>query len=163
MTDNHSAPPDVTGLSERSVHAERPQVASVRGLPRGYTHTSIMETADGESPKAPACCHHDSRASSFLTRLFPVRKREYHVIFPQNSQHYILHSEVQTVWFVFSDWDSKLKILSTHKYKVDLSNILDLFFTVLIYWKKSGIFLPVFVCFCSFKPDSIMSSACSFL
>ncbi|XP_066542370.1 disco-interacting protein 2 homolog A isoform X1 [Hoplias malabaricus] len=42
--DNHCAPPDVTGLSER------PQVASVRGLPRGYTHThtgSAMETADG--------------------------------------------------------------------------------------------------------------------
>ncbi|XP_037395065.1 disco-interacting protein 2 homolog A isoform X4 [Pygocentrus nattereri] len=46
--DNHCAPPDVTGLSERSLHAERPQVASVRGLPRGYTHTSsTMETADG--------------------------------------------------------------------------------------------------------------------
>ncbi|KAL6484252.1 hypothetical protein MHYP_G00062970 [Metynnis hypsauchen] len=45
--DNHCAPPDVTGLSERSLHAERPQVASVRGLPRGYTHTSsTMETAD---------------------------------------------------------------------------------------------------------------------
>lgn len=46
LTDNHCAPPDVTGLSERS------QVASVRGLPRGYTHTnpsSAMDTADGES------------------------------------------------------------------------------------------------------------------
>lgn len=51
-TDNHSAPPDVTGLSERSLHhAERPQVASVRGVSRGYNHqTSVMETADGEFP-----------------------------------------------------------------------------------------------------------------
>ncbi|XP_063069587.1 disco-interacting protein 2 homolog A isoform X3 [Engraulis encrasicolus] len=48
--DNHSAPPDVTGLSERSLHAgERSQVASVRGLPRGYNHASVMETADGIS------------------------------------------------------------------------------------------------------------------
>lgn len=49
-TDNHSAPPDVTGLSERqSRHAERPQVASVRGVSRGYNHqTGVMETADGE-------------------------------------------------------------------------------------------------------------------
>ncbi|XP_053536693.1 disco-interacting protein 2 homolog A isoform X3 [Ictalurus punctatus] len=45
--DNHCAPPDVTGLSERS------QVASVRGLPRGYTHThpsSAMDTADVQQP-----------------------------------------------------------------------------------------------------------------
>lgn len=51
-TDNHSAPPDVTGLSERSLHhTERPQVASVRGVSRGYNHqTSVMETADGEFP-----------------------------------------------------------------------------------------------------------------
>lgn len=49
-TDNHSAPPDVTGLSERSLrHTERPQVASVRGVSRGYNHhPSVMETADGE-------------------------------------------------------------------------------------------------------------------
>ncbi|KAG7466928.1 hypothetical protein MATL_G00147670 [Megalops atlanticus] len=45
--DNHSAPPDVTGLSERSVHVERPQMPSVRGVPRGYNHTSVLETADG--------------------------------------------------------------------------------------------------------------------
>lgn len=50
--DNHSTPPDVTGLSERSSrHTERPQVASVRGVSRGYNHhTSVMETADGKSP-----------------------------------------------------------------------------------------------------------------
>ncbi|XP_053352066.1 disco-interacting protein 2 homolog A isoform X3 [Clarias gariepinus] len=45
--DNHCAPPDVTGLSERS------QVASVRGLPHGYTHThpsSAMDTADVQQP-----------------------------------------------------------------------------------------------------------------
>lgn len=50
--DNHSTPPDVTGLSERSSrHSERPQVASVRGVSRGYNHhTSVMETADGKFP-----------------------------------------------------------------------------------------------------------------
>lgn len=49
--DNHSAPPDVTGLSERSLrHMERPQVASVRGVSRGYNHATVMETADGEFP-----------------------------------------------------------------------------------------------------------------
>ncbi|XP_072541487.1 disco-interacting protein 2 homolog A isoform X9 [Salminus brasiliensis] len=49
--DNHCAPPDVTGLSERSLHGERSQVASVRGLSRGYTHTSsTMETADVQQP-----------------------------------------------------------------------------------------------------------------
>ncbi|XP_027018366.2 disco-interacting protein 2 homolog A isoform X6 [Tachysurus fulvidraco] len=45
--DNHCAPPDVTGLAERS------QVASVRGLPHGYTHThpgSAMDTADVQQP-----------------------------------------------------------------------------------------------------------------
>lgn len=46
---NNSAPPDVTGLSERSLHVERPQVSSVRGIPCGYMNTSVMETADGES------------------------------------------------------------------------------------------------------------------
>ncbi|XP_014888938.1 disco-interacting protein 2 homolog A isoform X12 [Poecilia latipinna] len=47
--DNHSAPPDVTGLSERSsIHLERPQVGSVRGVSRSYNHhASMMETADG--------------------------------------------------------------------------------------------------------------------
>uniref|UniRef100_A0A8C9G7V2 Disco interacting protein 2 homolog A n=1 Tax=Pavo cristatus TaxID=9049 RepID=A0A8C9G7V2_PAVCR len=44
--DNHSAPPDVTtGLVEH-LHHERPQVASVRGVPRGY-NSSILETGDG--------------------------------------------------------------------------------------------------------------------
>ncbi|EMP29304.1 Disco-interacting protein 2 like protein A [Chelonia mydas] len=48
--DNHSAPPDVTtGLVEH-LHHERPQVASVRGIPRGY-NSSILETADGEYVK----------------------------------------------------------------------------------------------------------------
>uniref|UniRef100_A0A8C2CGB7 Disco-interacting protein 2 homolog A n=1 Tax=Cyprinus carpio TaxID=7962 RepID=A0A8C2CGB7_CYPCA len=61
------APPDVTGLSERSVHAERPQVASVRGLPRGYTHTSVMETADG----VPV----NSRVSSKIQQLLNTLKR----------------------------------------------------------------------------------------
>nr|XP_008506888.1 PREDICTED: disco-interacting protein 2 homolog A-like isoform X2 [Equus przewalskii] len=45
--DLHSAPPDVTtGLVEHS-HCERPQLASVRGVPRGYSG-SILETAGGE-------------------------------------------------------------------------------------------------------------------
>uniref|UniRef100_A0A8C1IN80 Disco-interacting protein 2 homolog A n=1 Tax=Cyprinus carpio TaxID=7962 RepID=A0A8C1IN80_CYPCA len=61
------APPDVTGLSERSVHAEHPQVASVRGLPRGYTHTSVMETADG----VPV----NSRVSSKIQQLLNTLKR----------------------------------------------------------------------------------------
>uniref|UniRef100_A0A8C1BGN6 Disco-interacting protein 2 homolog A n=1 Tax=Cyprinus carpio carpio TaxID=630221 RepID=A0A8C1BGN6_CYPCA len=65
--DNHSAPPDVTGLSERSVHAERPQVASMRGLPRRYTHTSVMETADG----VPV----NSRVSSKIQQLLNTLKR----------------------------------------------------------------------------------------
>uniref|UniRef100_A0A9J8AP86 Disco-interacting protein 2 homolog A n=1 Tax=Cyprinus carpio carpio TaxID=630221 RepID=A0A9J8AP86_CYPCA len=65
--DNHSAPPDVTGLSERSVHAEHPQVASVRGLPRGYTHTSVMETVDG----VPV----NSRVSSKIQQLLNTLKR----------------------------------------------------------------------------------------
>uniref|UniRef100_A0AAR2LLB7 DMAP1-binding domain-containing protein n=1 Tax=Pygocentrus nattereri TaxID=42514 RepID=A0AAR2LLB7_PYGNA len=66
--DNHCAPPDVTGLSERSLHAERPQVASVRGLPRGYTHTSsTMETADG----VPV----NSRVSSKIQQLLNTLKR----------------------------------------------------------------------------------------
>ncbi|XP_070345228.1 disco-interacting protein 2 homolog A isoform X11 [Equus asinus] len=45
--DLHSAPPDVTtGLVEHS-HCERPQLASVRGVPRGYSG-SILETAGGK-------------------------------------------------------------------------------------------------------------------
>uniref|UniRef100_A0A8C9G5B4 Disco interacting protein 2 homolog A n=1 Tax=Pavo cristatus TaxID=9049 RepID=A0A8C9G5B4_PAVCR len=45
-SNNHSAPPDVTtGLVEH-LHHERPQVASVRGVPRGY-NSSILETGDG--------------------------------------------------------------------------------------------------------------------
>ncbi|XP_053536695.1 disco-interacting protein 2 homolog A isoform X5 [Ictalurus punctatus] len=62
--DNHCAPPDVTGLSERS------QVASVRGLPRGYTHThpsSAMDTADG----VPV----NSRVSSKIQQLLNTLKR----------------------------------------------------------------------------------------
>ncbi|XP_038149274.1 disco-interacting protein 2 homolog A isoform X1 [Cyprinodon tularosa] len=49
ITDNHSAPPDVTGLSEcSSIHLERPLVGSMRGLSRSYNHhASMMETADG--------------------------------------------------------------------------------------------------------------------
>uniref|UniRef100_A0A8B9HUG1 Disco-interacting protein 2 homolog A n=1 Tax=Astyanax mexicanus TaxID=7994 RepID=A0A8B9HUG1_ASTMX len=59
---NHCAPPDVTGLSERS------QVASVRGLTRGYTHTSsTMETADG----VPV----NSRVSSKIQQLLNTLKR----------------------------------------------------------------------------------------
>nr|XP_008506889.1 PREDICTED: disco-interacting protein 2 homolog A-like isoform X3 [Equus przewalskii] len=47
IADLHSAPPDVTtGLVEHS-HCERPQLASVRGVPRGYSG-SILETAGGE-------------------------------------------------------------------------------------------------------------------
>uniref|UniRef100_A0AAQ4RWP9 Disco-interacting protein 2 homolog A n=1 Tax=Gasterosteus aculeatus aculeatus TaxID=481459 RepID=A0AAQ4RWP9_GASAC len=69
ITDNHSAPPDVTGLSERSsLHAERPQVASVRGVSRGYNHhTSVMETADG----VPV----NSRVSSKIQQLLNTLKR----------------------------------------------------------------------------------------
>ncbi|XP_047671025.1 disco-interacting protein 2 homolog A isoform X2 [Tachysurus fulvidraco] len=62
--DNHCAPPDVTGLAERS------QVASVRGLPHGYTHThpgSAMDTADG----VPV----NSRVSSKIQQLLNTLKR----------------------------------------------------------------------------------------
>uniref|UniRef100_A0AAY4EHY4 DMAP1-binding domain-containing protein n=1 Tax=Denticeps clupeoides TaxID=299321 RepID=A0AAY4EHY4_9TELE len=65
--DNHSAPPDVTGLSERSMHAERPQVASVRGHPRGFNHASVMETGDG----VPV----NSRVSSKIQQLLNTLKR----------------------------------------------------------------------------------------
>ncbi|XP_016086566.1 disco-interacting protein 2 homolog A [Sinocyclocheilus grahami] len=76
--DNHSAPPDVTGLSERSVHAERPQVASVRGLPRGYTHTTVMETADGTDRgdgEAMDGVPVNSRVSSKIQQLLNTLKR----------------------------------------------------------------------------------------
>ncbi|CAG09279.1 unnamed protein product, partial [Tetraodon nigroviridis] len=67
--DNHSTPPDVTGLSERSSrHTERPQVASVRGVSRGYNHhTSVMETADGVAV--------NSRVSSKIQQLLNTLKR----------------------------------------------------------------------------------------
>ncbi|XP_051715476.1 disco-interacting protein 2 homolog A isoform X10 [Oryctolagus cuniculus] len=45
--DLQSAPPDVTTGLVQHVHYERPQVASVRGTPRGYS-TSVLETADGK-------------------------------------------------------------------------------------------------------------------
>ncbi|KAA0716165.1 Disco-interacting protein 2 -like protein A [Triplophysa tibetana] len=64
---NNSAPPDVTGLSERSLHVERPQVSSVRGIPRGYMNTSVMETADG----VPV----NSRVSSKIQQLLNTLKR----------------------------------------------------------------------------------------
>uniref|UniRef100_A0A7N8WSL5 Disco-interacting protein 2 homolog A n=1 Tax=Mastacembelus armatus TaxID=205130 RepID=A0A7N8WSL5_9TELE len=69
IIDNHSTPPDVTGLSERSsLHAERSQVASVRGVSRGYNHhTSVMETADG----VPV----NSRVSSKIQQLLNTLKR----------------------------------------------------------------------------------------
>ncbi|XP_074824309.1 disco-interacting protein 2 homolog A isoform X5 [Natator depressus] len=64
--DNHSAPPDVTtGLVEH-LHHERPQVASVRGIPRGY-NSSILETADG----VPV----NSRVSSKIQQLLNTLKR----------------------------------------------------------------------------------------
>ncbi|MGH0120700.1 UNVERIFIED_CONTAM: hypothetical protein FKN15_031629 [Acipenser sinensis] len=66
--ENHSAPPDVTtGLSQRSVHVERPQVASVRGVPRGLHNTTILETADG----VPV----NSRVSSKIQQLLNTLKR----------------------------------------------------------------------------------------
>ncbi|KAM4889136.1 disco-interacting protein 2 homolog A isoform 4-T5 [Thomomys bottae] len=64
--DLHPAPPDVTtGLMEHS-HYERPQVASVRGIPRGYSR-SILETADG----VPV----NSRVSSKIQQLLNTLKR----------------------------------------------------------------------------------------
>uniref|UniRef100_A0A803XME8 Disco interacting protein 2 homolog A n=1 Tax=Meleagris gallopavo TaxID=9103 RepID=A0A803XME8_MELGA len=64
--DNHSAPPDVTtGLMEH-LHHERPQVASVRGVPRGY-NSSILETGDG----VPV----NSRVSSKIQQLLNTLKR----------------------------------------------------------------------------------------
>lgn len=72
ITDNHSAPPDVTGLLERSSHhAERPHVASVRGVSRGFNHhTSVMETADGEFP-AHSHSHTHIHAKSTPVFLLP--------------------------------------------------------------------------------------------
>ncbi|XP_035264661.1 disco-interacting protein 2 homolog A-like isoform X3 [Anguilla anguilla] len=61
--DNHSAPPDVTGLLERPALVERPQVASVRGVPRGFG----LETADG----VPV----NSRVSSKIQQLLNTLKR----------------------------------------------------------------------------------------
>uniref|UniRef100_A0A8C9DG78 Disco interacting A n=1 Tax=Prolemur simus TaxID=1328070 RepID=A0A8C9DG78_PROSS len=64
--DLHSAPPDVTtGLVEHS-HYERPQVASVRGVPRGCGG-SVLETADG----VPV----NSRVSSKIQQLLNTLKR----------------------------------------------------------------------------------------
>ncbi|XP_018420125.1 PREDICTED: disco-interacting protein 2 homolog A isoform X2 [Nanorana parkeri] len=61
-----SAPPDVTtGLLGNSLH-ERPQVASVRGVPRGF-NSSILETADG----VPV----NSRVSSKIQQLLNTLKR----------------------------------------------------------------------------------------
>ncbi|XP_070980357.1 disco-interacting protein 2 homolog A isoform X4 [Oncorhynchus clarkii lewisi] len=67
--DNHSAPPDVTGLLEHSLHADRdrPPVASVKVVPRGYNHSSVMETADG----VPV----NSRVSSKIQQLLNTLKR----------------------------------------------------------------------------------------
>ncbi|XP_028971471.2 disco-interacting protein 2 homolog A isoform X3 [Esox lucius] len=67
--DNHSTPPDVTVLTERSLNKDRdrPPVASVRGVPRGYNHSSVMETADG----VPV----SSRVSSKIQQLLNTLKR----------------------------------------------------------------------------------------
>ncbi|XP_036400587.1 disco-interacting protein 2 homolog A-like [Megalops cyprinoides] len=48
--DNHSLPPDVTGLSER------PLAVSVRGVPRGYSQSSTLETADGVPVSSRVSC-----------------------------------------------------------------------------------------------------------
>uniref|UniRef100_A0A8D2PYP9 Disco interacting protein 2 homolog A n=1 Tax=Zosterops lateralis melanops TaxID=1220523 RepID=A0A8D2PYP9_ZOSLA len=63
---NHSAPPDVTTGLVEYLHHERPQVASVRGVPRGYS-SSILETADG----VPV----NSRVSSKIQQLLNTLKR----------------------------------------------------------------------------------------
>ncbi|KAF3815552.1 hypothetical protein GH733_016825 [Mirounga leonina] len=64
--DVHSAPPDVTtGLGELS-HRERPQLASVRGVARGYSG-SVLETAGG----VPV----NSRVSSKIQQLLNTLKR----------------------------------------------------------------------------------------
>nr|XP_026649158.1 disco-interacting protein 2 homolog A isoform X5 [Zonotrichia albicollis] len=64
--ENHSAPPDVTTGLVEYLHHERPQVASVRGVPRGYS-SSILETADG----VPV----NSRVSSKIQQLLNTLKR----------------------------------------------------------------------------------------
>ncbi|XP_069927824.1 disco-interacting protein 2 homolog A isoform X6 [Oryctolagus cuniculus] len=64
--DLQSAPPDVTTGLVQHVHYERPQVASVRGTPRGYS-TSVLETADG----VPV----NSRVSSKIQQLLNTLKR----------------------------------------------------------------------------------------
>ncbi|XP_076026177.1 disco-interacting protein 2 homolog A-like isoform X7 [Genypterus blacodes] len=81
--DNHSTPPDVTGLSERSsLHAERPPVASVRGVPRGYNHqANVMETADGYEWRGDGSLSFldgvpvNSRVSSKIQQLLNTLKR----------------------------------------------------------------------------------------
>ncbi|CAL9689779.1 unnamed protein product [Knipowitschia caucasica] len=61
-----SAPPDVTGLSERPAHhSDRAQVSSVRGVSRGNQH--VMDTADG----VPA----HSRVSSKIQQLLNTLRR----------------------------------------------------------------------------------------
>ncbi|XP_030133783.1 disco-interacting protein 2 homolog A isoform X4 [Taeniopygia guttata] len=64
--ENHSAPPDVTTGLVEYLHHECPQVASVRGVPRGYS-SSILETADG----VPV----NSRVSSKIQQLLNTLKR----------------------------------------------------------------------------------------
>ncbi|XP_064289810.1 disco-interacting protein 2 homolog A isoform X4 [Passer domesticus] len=64
--ENHCAPPDVTTGLVEYLHHERPQVASVRGVPRGYS-SSILETADG----VPV----NSRVSSKIQQLLNTLKR----------------------------------------------------------------------------------------
>ncbi|XP_027713208.1 disco-interacting protein 2 homolog A isoform X5 [Vombatus ursinus] len=64
--DNHPAPPDVTTGLVDLPPPERPQVASVRGVPRGYS-SSILETADG----VPV----NSRVSSKIQQLLNTLKR----------------------------------------------------------------------------------------
>uniref|UniRef100_H0V1Q4 Disco interacting A n=1 Tax=Cavia porcellus TaxID=10141 RepID=H0V1Q4_CAVPO len=64
--DVHSAPPDVTTGIVHHSHYERPQVASVRGVPRGYSG-SVLETADG----VPV----SSRVSSKIQQLLNTLKR----------------------------------------------------------------------------------------
>ncbi|KAM4626429.1 disco-interacting protein 2 homolog A isoform 2-T2 [Discoglossus pictus] len=63
---NISAPPDVTTGLLGYPHHERPQVASVRGVPRGF-NSSMLETADG----VPV----NSRVSSKIQQLLNTLKR----------------------------------------------------------------------------------------
>ncbi|XP_058517505.1 disco-interacting protein 2 homolog A isoform X4 [Ochotona princeps] len=64
--DLQSAPPDVTTGLLGHLHCERPQVASVRGVPRGPS-TRVLETADG----VPV----NSRVSSKIQQLLNTLKR----------------------------------------------------------------------------------------